>query len=379
MWPDRIDAYLDKHLTLWRTRGRDQQHGGFHERLSAAGNPLPLGYKRLLVQCRQIFSHSLASRSGYTESADAAQRGFDFLRQHYWDDRSGGWFFSVTPNGKPHDRRKDLYGHAFVLLAMAEYYKAFQDRDALKHAADTVDVLQQHFATAVQSGFAEVLQRDWVYQPAPRLQNPHMHLFEGFIALGEATHEAVYVDHAKELAKLMRDRFLDIETGTIAENFTAAWQPDPENGHIVEPGHQFEWSWMLRQYESLTHDATALPIAERLHGWATRHGFDREHDGIFDQVDKTGGIVCDSKRLWPLTECIKSTVAQMEATPSDVGRVRLGELLDLLFIRYLKPNVTWIEHFDRTWQPIDTELRGSTSYHIVSALLKAKGALTAKV
>jgi mannose/cellobiose epimerase-like protein (N-acyl-D-glucosamine 2-epimerase family) len=375
MPPDRIDAYLDKHLELWRTRGRDRQHGSFHERLSAEGNPLALGYKRLLVQCRQIFAHSLASRFGYKESAAAAQQGFAFLRRHYWDERHGGWFFSVTPEGRPHDRRKDLYGHAFVLLATAEYYKAFRDTEALKLAGDTVDVLEQHFAPAVSGGFAEVLHEDWEYQPAPRLQNPHMHLFEGFIALGEATGKASYIEHANALAELIRSRLVDAATGTIGEYFAADWQPDADKGQIVEPGHQLEWSWMLRRYAALAGGATALPLAEKLHNWATQHGFDNELGGIFDEVDRTGAVVKDSKRLWPLTECIKSNVALLQATPADAGRARLGALLDLLFERYLKQDGTWIEHFDRAWRPTNTELAGSTSYHIVSALLEAKRAL----
>ena len=99
MTPDRIDSYLEQHLALWRGRGRDRVHGGFHERLDAAGKPIASGYKRLLVQCRQIFAHGLGGELGFRESADAAQQGFTFLHRHYRDEQNGGLFFSVTPEG----------------------------------------------------------------------------------------------------------------------------------------------------------------------------------------------------------------------------------------------------------------------------------------
>jgi mannose-6-phosphate isomerase len=375
MPPDRIDAYLDQHLALWRGRGRDNLHGGFHERLDAGGTPLPTGYKRLLVQCRQIFTHGLGVELGFRESADAAQQGFLFLRRHFRDERRGGWFFSVTPEGKPRDQHKDLYGHGFVLLAAAQYLKLGKNAEALEVADETVQVLESRFAPAVTGGFAETMAGDWAYQPAPRRQNPHMHLLEGFVALSLATGRARYTDHAKALVVLLRRYFFDATTGTLGEYFDAAWRPDRDRGSIVEPGHHFEWSWLLRRYAELTEDTDALPLADRLHDWAMLHGFDREQGGIFDQVDRAGAPVKDSKRIWPLTECIKSTAARLRAAPSDAGRRQLSLLLDLLFERYLRPDGRWIEHYDRAWRPLVTDLPGSTSYHIVLALAEAQRAL----
>jgi mannose/cellobiose epimerase-like protein (N-acyl-D-glucosamine 2-epimerase family) len=373
MTPDRIDAYLEQHLTLWRGRGRDRVHGGFHERLDAAGKPIASGYKRLLVQCRQIFAHSLGVELGFRESAEAVQQGFAFLRRHFRDEENGGWYFSVTPEGKPRERHKDLYGHSFVLLAAAQLQKVGRNAEVLQLAQETVEVLQQHFAPAVEGGFAERLAADWAYQPAPRLQNPHMHLLEGFLALGRATGQARYIDHAKALVALFRRHFFD--AGTLGEVFDADWRPDAERGAIVEPGHHFEWSWLLCDYAELTKDASVLALADRLHDWAMLHGFDAEQGGIYDEVDRSGAVLKASKRIWPLCECIKSVAARQRALPSVAGRRQLTQLLDLLFERYLKPDGTWIEHFDRNWRPLVSELPGSTSYHIVLALAEARRAL----
>jgi len=378
MAPDRIEAYLEQHLALWRTRGRDRLHGGFHERLDAKGTPLAVGYKRLMVQCRQIFAHSLAAGLGFRESGDAAHQGFQFLRRHYRDERRGGWFFSVTPDGKPRDRRKDLYGHAFVLLAAAQYLRLGKNAEALDVAQATADVLEKHFAAPVKEGFAESLEWDWSYLPRPRLQNPHMHLLEGYLALAEATGKTRYAEQAKALVTLFRKRFLDTASGTIGEYFDAAWQPDTERGHITEPGHHFEWSWLLRRHAALTNDTSLLPLADRLHDWAMLRGFDREHGGFFDEIDRKGAPVRQTKRIWPLAECIKSTAARVAAGPSEAGREQLSLLLDLLFQRYLKADGGWIEHYDRVWRPTVTDLLGSTSYHIVLALAEARRVLAVR-
>jgi mannose/cellobiose epimerase-like protein (N-acyl-D-glucosamine 2-epimerase family) len=375
MTPDRIDAYLDKHLALWRGRGRDSAYGGFHERLDATGNPVATGYKRLLVQCRQVFAHSLGVELGFREGAEPAQQGFAFLRRHYRDEQNGGWYFSVTPEGKPRERQKDLYGHSFVLLAAAQLQKTGRNAEALKLAQETVEVLQQRFAPAVKGGFAESLTADWAYQPAPRLQNPHMHLLEGFLAIGRATGQARYSEHVKALVGLFRQHFFDAVSGTLGEVFDAAWRPDAERGAIVEPGHHFEWSWLLRDYGEFSKDKSALALADRLQDWAMLHGFDAERGGIFDEVDRAGAVLKASKRIWPLCECIKSVATQQLSLPSEPGRQQLTLLLDLLFERYLKPDGTWVEHFDRNWRPIVTEMPGSTSYHIVLALAEARRAL----
>ena len=59
------DWLFDRHLPIWRTHGWDAKHGGFHERLSQDLRPVELGYKRLLVQCRQLYCYSHACILGH--------------------------------------------------------------------------------------------------------------------------------------------------------------------------------------------------------------------------------------------------------------------------------------------------------------------------
>ena len=81
---------FDKNLPIWRTHGWDTKHGGFHERLSQDFKPIELGYKRLLVQCRQIYCYSHAcimGHRGFFERGDFSHHGSKSLRDR------GRYFF----------------------------------------------------------------------------------------------------------------------------------------------------------------------------------------------------------------------------------------------------------------------------------------------
>src|SRR3546814_14289476 len=85
----------------------------------------------------------------------------------------------------------------------------------------------------------------------------HMHLLEACLALHEATKETAYLDRAGLLLDLFRDRFL--VTGSLREFFTDDLRPAPgDAGRIVEPGHHFEWVWLLHRYGLVTGDQRFL-------------------------------------------------------------------------------------------------------------------------
>ena len=55
--------------------------------------------------------------------------------------------------------------------------------------------------------------------------------------------------------------FIDAHNGALHEFFDADWNPAPGiEGRIVEPGHQFEWAWLLLRWAGGKHrDAPARP------------------------------------------------------------------------------------------------------------------------
>lgn len=379
--PRALDTYLrDVFLARQRTLFLDETHGGFHERADADGRPLPLAHKRLLVQCRQIFGYALGARLWPGVGFEACiAHGLQFL-ESYRDPEHGGWYFQVTVAGEPLDPRKDLYAHGFMLLALTETARVAPSARVARWLDETLTVLDERFATAGRAGYHEQMDAYWKPLAGPRLQNPHMHLLEGMLAVSEATGHPVAAQRARALVELCTRCFVDRATGTLGEVFDPYWRPHPEQGARVEPGHHFEWAWLLERARRLVGAPYDAGLAAALAEWGYRHGLDAEHGGIYDAVDRTGAVLMDTKRIWPLTEGIKAAAcAWQRPTGLDATwRTRLGVLLDHLLRHYLRPDGTWCEHLDRRHQPLMRELPGTTGYHVLLALTELSGKLSGR-
>jgi mannose/cellobiose epimerase-like protein (N-acyl-D-glucosamine 2-epimerase family) len=353
-------------LPLCRDRFADPRHGGFFEQLGAGHDPLPLGTKRLMVQCRQLYVLSHAAVLGDASGAAAAGRGYDFLRRAYHDTVHGGWFFRATDDGMPADRRKDLYGHAFVLFALAWLHRAFAAPDAQALAAETLEVLHRRLR-APGGGFWDAATEDWTPEHALLRQNPHMHLLEAVLAWHEATGATEWLAAAADLVELFAERFYDAPTATLGEFFDAGWRPHPAHGHIVEPGHHFEWVWLLHRWQAQSGRRDPEGTAEALYATAMRYGFDAEHGGIHDQIDRAGRPLATTRRIWPVAEAIKAQVARLEAG-APIPSEQPERLVRHLFADFLRPaELRWIETTTREGTPRQTTLPGSTPYHIFLA------------
>ena len=357
-------------LPLSRDRFADRVHGGFHEQLDAAHAPVPPGSKRLMVQCRQLYVLAHAALLGDASGQDAAERGYAFVRRTYADPAQGGWYFRASADGVPSDRSKDLYAHAFLLFALAYLHRAFAAPDAIPLAAATLDTLHARLA-APGGGFWDHATEDWQPGRTRRRQNPHMHLLEALLALHEATGDPRWLSEADALVRLFLDRFYHAPTTTLGEFFTETWAPHPDQGHIVEPGHHFEWVWLLHRYlaqgGAQGGRLAVLPAADALFDMATRHGFDPEHGGIHDQIDRAGRPLAMTRRIWPVTEAIKAHLARIEAgRPVPAGQPQ--RLIDHLFADFLRPEQGgWVETCTRAGAPTQTTLPGSTPYHLFLA------------
>lgn len=370
-----LDQYLGRLVALGLDKFVDRRDGGFHEALDEHGAPAH-GARRLLVQCRQIYVNSHAAQLGLSaECLAVAARGVDFITDRYWDAEKGGWYFSVGEDGSPADRTRDLYAHAFVVFALAHFHDASGDSGALAGALTTLRLILDRFADPVSGGFHEAL--DAQLRPVPRVrrQNPHMHLMEGALALAQATGNPDAAQLADQLYALLRERFIDPETGTLGEFFTDSWQPHPAEGHQVEPGHHFEWAWILEQYSRLTRVATPLELADDLREWAWQRGLNPSLGGVHDGVDRRGDVLRDTQRIWPQLESAKAFAVHWERTAAAASRERLVQIVDHLRKRFLKPDGSWVEQLDRTGRAASNRLPGSTGYHLFLGLSEARRAL----
>lgn len=349
-------------LPFWSANGVDREHGGFVEDLPFGGGE-PADFKRTRVACRQIYVFAHASLLGWSEGDDLVRHGLSYLTEKAWNGPDAGFARSLTREGGRFDPTPDLYDHAFALFAFAWAYRATQENDCLDWAHKTLDFIEQVFREPDGEGF-------WHASPARgwRLQNPHMHLLEASLAAFEASGQGRFADLACELAALFRARFYDPETKTLGEFYDDDWTRAPApDGLRIEPGHQFEWVWILQKCNRLL----GLNLGEEARGlaaFAEHYGVNERTGAVFNAVAADGAPLDRGSRTWPNTERIKAAVALFEMEgidPADIFESSGG----LLFDRYFntEPAGAYIDAFDENGAPTADRIPASTLYHLFLA------------
>ena len=285
-------------LPLWATAGVDAQRGSFQEALTPQGEPcLPL--RRSRVQTRQIWVYATAAAEGLGGAGHAglARRAHGFYRDHY---RLADGLFarSASVEGEIVDSTAALYEQAFALLAMSALERlepgAFEGEALAVRAA--LEGLR-HPA----GGFREAGDN-------PFQANAHMHLLEAALAWEAAGRDDGWRALADEVVELALVRFVDAEAGVLREFFDADWNAlGDEAGGLIEPGHQFEWAWLLHRWAEARGRGDVGEIARRLYATGLRG------------VDPGSGIVANAlwadlrvrdpaSRLWTQTEYLKAAL-----------------------------------------------------------------------
>jgi mannose/cellobiose epimerase-like protein (N-acyl-D-glucosamine 2-epimerase family) len=299
------DWLLQSAYPLWYSRGVDRHRGGFHEGLTQSGEPLQTP-RRARVQARQIFAFSQPNAPGWHNGIPTtALEGVDYFLTHY--KRPDGLIRTlVDQDGTPLNNDALLYDQAFALFALASVHKSVQRFEL--EAENLWSAIQDH------------LERT-------RLSNPLMHLFEATIAWSRVG-GTTWQTRADELGEFALRRLIDPSAGFIRETYSEDWTPAPTlEGRIVEPGHQFEWAWLL-----LSWDSTVTEQALRLVEFAETHGV---RHGIAVNALLTDGSIHDARaRIWPQTERLR-TAALVSQLTNDPRYWQMTRDAAVTLLRYL--------------------------------------------
>jgi mannose-6-phosphate isomerase len=354
---------------MWWSNGADHERGGFHEKLAMDGTPVILP-KRARVQPRQIYSFAQAEQLGWSGDRQTAVRhGVDFYLGNYL--RPDGLVRAlVAPDGTPLDETAAFYDQSFALLGLHSAQQALgisyrdQARALLARWIDT------HKHPVI--GFEEA-----VPCTEPLCSNPHMHLFESCLAWIASDPDGPWHAEAEDIAKLALGYFIDSRSGALREFFDRNWQPmTGEQGRIVEPGHQFEWAWLLMRWGRLAGDERAVAAALRLIEIGETFGTDGR--GVAFNALLDDFTAHDKKaRLWPQTERLKAHCLAAEVTGnSDHWHKALEAARGLE--KYLATPVPglWRDSLQEDGSFIDEPAPASSFYHIICAIVEYDRAVT---
>jgi len=358
------DAY-----PLWATQGCDRLRGGFEESLTSAG-PSANQPRRARVQVRQIYSFARGASLGWNsdEARRLATQGLKYFLAHYR--RSDGLFRTlVAADGKPLDERAFLYDQAFVLLALAESERLLRPGPELVDAARALRSALYRHLKRPGPGFSS-----GVPDAMPLLSNPHMHLLEAALSWMSVGNDAEWRTLADEIVALALGRFIDAASGALRENFDEHWVPLAGSaGRIVEPGHQFEWAWLLLCW-ARAGGAGSSQAAATLVQIGETHGI---RDGVAINALLDDFSIHDAEaRLWPQTERLKAA-ALMAATTQDPRYWSMAARAAQGLRRYLDTEVPglWYDRLKPDGQFVQQSAPASSFYHIVCAIAELGAAL----
>lgn len=362
----RLELFVRQHsLPLWATSGFDEAAHGFHERLDFSGDPIRDLPRRLMVQARQIVVYARASLLGwYGNGARLAVVAFEAACQRYRSpDEKPGWVFSVQRDGSIADSTRDLYAHAFALYMLAWIHRLTSDAAILKLADDTLADIDQIFLADDGRGYLSRVPGSTDI----REQNPHMHLLEAVLALAETSGAERYLARAKAIVDLFDEVLIDRATGTVREIFDSGWRPTQRSGtNLVEPGHQLEWSWLLREWQRLSGSAVDYRV-QRLCEHATSFGINPSNGLVRSSVREDGQIISSAARVWPQTEAIRALCREDPAGVKWPGLV--AAITENLFRVHLPVGLHggWIDQADEAGKPTVDYMPASSHYHLVGA------------
>ncbi len=334
------------------------------------------GSSTTLAQARTAFILAQLGRlTGQDDLIAASRRVTGFLTTALRDP-DGGCRYAVNPDGSRIDNAeaglRRTYDQSFVLLALATLravdpgFVSDDDVDGCISFVETVLTDVAHGALWEDDRMAA----HGAGRGDLRAQNPHMHMLEAVLHCLELTGDEVWAGRARTLVAAGEQYFIDPSTGAVREFVGPDLQPiDSPQGQRREPGHQYEWAWLLMRYADLTDDTDARRLVGPMTDFAARFGW--REDGpmagaLFDALDAEGRVTEASHLLWPLTEAGKYFAAVARATGDEAAARKTREIADLIFGRYFAPGgqPSWVNQIDGTGKVVWDAGLSRLLYHV---------------
>jgi mannobiose 2-epimerase len=298
-------------LPFWLKNTRDAGNGGFYGFIDADMKVHKGAPRGGLLTCRILWTFSAAYRL-YHDPADLemARWAYKDLVDHFWDPESGGLLWTVTAGGKPDETVKLIYLQVFGIYSLSEFYRATGEKPALDRAIAIYGLIEEHARDRRYGGYFDVLDRKWARMgsqphnllgPAPKSQNSHIHILEGYTNLLRVWPDAGLRASQRELVDMVVKHLIDPLTHHLILFTKDDWTPI---GDGVSYGHDIELSWLLVEAAKVLGDpglvAQVEPISLEIARVTLAEGVDPDGGVINDGSPK--GYTNTDKDWWPQAE-----------------------------------------------------------------------------
>ena len=307
---DELSAILE----YWINNTIDEKQGGFFGTVDNNNVPDLAAVKGIVLNSRILWTFS-AAYTLYREKQylNLASRAYTYIVDHFIDRKHGGVYWSVDNTGKAADGRKQIYGLAFCIYGLTEYYKASKDAVALHIAENLFDHIEKYSLDKVNGGYLEAFTQGWKLTGDMRLSekddnekktmNTHLHIIEAYANLysvwpGEKLHESI-----KHLLDVFEKHFIDREYHHLHLFMDEKWNV---RSPLVSYGHDIEAAWLLLDCAETTGNEGYITRFKELSirmAEAAIEGLDTD-GGLWYEYDPAANELIKEKHSWPQAEAM---------------------------------------------------------------------------
>jgi cellobiose epimerase len=321
MIPERLMQYkkevtdeLFSVLAYWEEYAVDKENGGFYGSISNDNIPDATAPKGIVLNSRILWAFSAAAIYTREERySELATRAFNYISRHFTDNEYGGVFWSVDNTGKVHDDRKQIYGLAFCIYGLSEYYRLTGNSMALHTAKQLFSQVEEHSVDRQKGGYIEALTRDWKPLQDLRLSekddnekktmNTHLHIVEAYANLYRVWPDKKLRERIINLLELFGTYIINKETNHLNLFMDEDWKV---KSTLQSYGHDIEAAWLLQECAEIVEcklyvdqfKATGVMLAD-----AAAEGLDSD-GGLWYEYEPANCQLVKEKHSWPQAEAM---------------------------------------------------------------------------
>ena len=305
---------LSNILPFWLENTIDNKYGGFKGRIANDLTSNPRAGKGLILNARILWTFAKAY-SFYRDPVylATARRAFEYICAAFWDNEFGGLYWMVDFEGHPSDTKKRIYGQAFTIYALAEYYHASGNPEAVLRAMRLVDQIESSGHDDTNGGYFETYERDWrpagdqrlsdVDMDEKKSMNTHLHMLEAYATLLGVHEESTVRSRLRELIEMFLQHILNRDTHHFTLFSDELWKPRSE---VISFGHDIEGSWLLCEAADQLGDRALIKRVEAASVKMAQAVYEQaiDADGGLLYEAEGGRIINTDKHWWPQSEAV---------------------------------------------------------------------------
>lgn len=303
MFATEIKEHLVNDLIPFWQGLKDEENGGFYGYLSYDLKLDKKAVKGCILNSRILWFFSNAYMVlGDPSLLESAAHAYQFLKEHCVDDKFGGVFWSLTYDGKLEDTTKHTYNQAFSIYALASYYDASKNPEALEIAWKLYDLVESKCKD--EYGYLEAFTRNFEPEEndklsengviAEKTMNTLLHVFEAYTELYRVTKEEKVARQIRFMMDIIKDKVFNKEIGRQEVFFDRTWNTLID---LYSYGHDIETAWLVDRGLEVLDDEAYTNMLSPITKIITENIYNRAYIDHSLVNESENGVV-DTTRVW---------------------------------------------------------------------------------